>query len=358
MPYTILFSILGFALAMIICYFMLPFIIKSSISSGMTTTDHHKRGTPIIAEPGGLAPTIAFIFSFLFVILIIIALSELNFDAMAQWATARGFSTSLDDYLGGILAVVIASLIGLLDDIFGVNLKWRHKIILGFLPALPLMILRVGTSTVNIPLIGVQNFGIYYALLIVPLAMNFSFNAYNMLAGYNGLETGMGIISFITIFIAGIWIDESKILIFSGCILGAIIVLFWFNKYPAKVLIGNTGTLMLGAAVYVDIVLGNVERLTIGIYLLYLINFLMFFIYLKDKRALTPEGFRKKLADIDENESLIPPSPWTVYFFIPFYRKGTKEYTNVAFILALHAIFCMIALALFIISVPGSLQIP
>ena len=356
MPYTILFSILGFILAMLICYFILPFIIKSSLASGMTTTDHHKRGTPIIAEPGGIAPTIAFIFAFLFVVLIIIALDDLNFSDIGQWAISRDFIASLPDYLGGILAVVIASLIGLLDDIFGANLKWRHKIILGFLPALPLMILRVGSSTVSFPIIGTQNFGIYNALIIVPLAMNFSFNAYNMLAGYNGLETGMGIISFITIFLAGIWVNDSKILIFSGCILGSILVLFWFNKYPAKVLIGNTGTLMLGAAVYVDIVLGNIERLTIGIYLLYLINFLMFFVYLKDKRTLTAEGKRKKLADIDQYENLIPPSPWTIYFLIPFYRKGTKEYTNVAIILLIHAIICAFALFLFILSVPSNLQ--
>ncbi|MHA1984118.1 MAG: hypothetical protein ACW967_07165 [Candidatus Hodarchaeales archaeon] len=188
--------------------------------------------------------------------------------------------------------------------------------------------------------------------------MNFAFNSYNMLAGYNGLETGLGIISFATILVVSLWINDPTILIFSACMLGALLILFYYNKYPAKVLIGNSGTLMLGAALFVVIVLGDIETLALGIFLLYFINFVMFFFYLRDPRAFRDNGEKIKLAEIDEDENLKPPSPWAVYWFIPFYRKHTKEYSNVMFLLIIHLIICSMTTLVFILINPSKFTFP
>jgi len=54
-------------------------------------------------------------------------------------------------------------------------------------------------------------FGIFYALLIVPIGITGATTTYNMLAGFNGLEAGQGIIilgflSFIAFMTGNPWL--------------------------------------------------------------------------------------------------------------------------------------------------------
>ena len=84
----------------------------------------------------------------------------------------------------------------------------------------------------------------------------------------------------------------------------------------------------------------------------------MFFFYLRDPRAFNEEKEKIKLADIDEDENLIPPSPWAVYWIIPFYKKNVKEYTNVMYILILQAIICAITVLFFLLSNKSNFVFP
>ncbi len=356
MIFEILLSLLGFFLALLLCYIVLPFIMKSAKEAQMVTVDAHKPGKPEITEPGGLGALIAFFGAYSFIILISVVIYYIILDKsfynalkFFQNQNFREVITSLYNnkvvFLGALLSVVIAGFLGFLDDIFGITFKWRHKILIGFLPAIPLMILKAGTASVTLPFLGAMTFGLWYSLLIVPLEVNFGFNSVNMLAGYNGLETGMGIVSFITVFLASVFVDNGGIMIFSATMLGALVIQFWFNKYPAKTLIGDSGTLMMGTALIVAIIIANMERLAIAIFLLYLINFLLFFVYLKTKQT-------KKLADInvmsDGTVYLKPPCPYTVYWFFPYYRNMTEK-QNVYFLIALQSIICFIGLILFVV---------
>ena len=182
MSYELFFSIIGFLLALVSSYYMYPFVIRTALNSKMVTVDAHKIDKPTITEPGGLASLLSFTGTFSFVILLIGALNSLNPSLIPISFT----SFELAGLMGALLAVVIAGLLGFVDDSLGISIKWRHKILLGFLPAFPLMILKIGTPEIFIPIIGVINFGFLFALIIVPLATNFAFNSVNMLAGYNG----------------------------------------------------------------------------------------------------------------------------------------------------------------------------
>ena len=313
-------SAIGFMFALILCYLFMPFIMKSAREAQMVTTDAHKPGKPEITEPGGLSALLAFLGAFSIIILLVVILYYVMFDTtfnkILTYLNNSHFQSLIGNLynnritlLGALLTVVIAGLLGFLDDIFGITFKWRHKILLGFLPAVPLMILRVGVPSISIPLIGVVSLGLFYSLIIVPLETNFGFNSVNMLAGYNGLETGMGIVSFSTVFLASYYVNDSVVMLFSATMLGTLVVLFYFNKYPAKTLIGDSGTLFIGTALIVAIILANMEKLAVGVFLLYFINFVLFFVYLYTKQT-------KKLADIEITKSgtvyLRPPCPYTV----------------------------------------------
>ena len=136
-------------------------------------------------------------------------------------------------------------------------------------------------------------------------------------------------------------------MLFSATMLGVLGVLFYFNKFPAKTLIGDSGTLFIGTALIVTIILGNMEKLAIGIFLLYFINFVLFFVYLYTKQT-------KKLADIEVTKDgkvyLNPSCPYTVYWILPFYREKVTEKQNVYTLIGLQAIICFVTLILFISS--------
>lgn len=346
----------GFSLGLLLCYLLMPFVMRSAKEAQMVTTDAHKPGKPEITEPGGLGALLAFIGSFSFIILVSVVFYYIMLDPTFYGlvpylkdknfkTVITGFYTAKDVLLGVLLSVVIAGLLGFLDDIFGITFKWRHKILLGFLPAIPLMILKVGTPSATIPFLGVFTFGLWYGLIIVPLETNFGFNSVNMLAGYNGLETGMGIVSFITVFLAALWVDNYIIMVFTATIIGTLTVLFYFNKYPAKTLIGDSGTLFMGTALIVSIIVANMERLAIFVFLLYFLNFVLFFVYLKTKQT-------KKLADIKEAPDgkvyLKPPCPYAVYWILPYYKNITEK-ENVYILIGVQAVISFIGLIVFIL---------
>jgi hypothetical protein len=54
--------------------------------------------------------------------------------------------------------------------------------------ALPLMAIAAGETTMFIPFFGIINLGIIYSLIVIPIGVTGASNAFNMLAGFNGLE--------------------------------------------------------------------------------------------------------------------------------------------------------------------------
>jgi UDP-N-acetylglucosamine--dolichyl-phosphate N-acetylglucosaminephosphotransferase len=313
------------------------------VDQGITTVDAHKQNNPTIAEAGGLAPLIGFIFTTL---ILVFFWENIPWENVMPQTQPEIF----EPLLAGLLSVVIAGLIGFLDDVF--KIRWRDKILLGFLPAIPLMALKVGTSRVNIgftidfgnlialPYIGYINL---YSLIIIPLMVNFAFNSFNMLAGFNGLEAGNGTISLAIILVAALFVGNPIVILFVTSLLGGFFILLIFNWYPAKTLIGDTGTLTLGTGIIVALIIGNMERLAVGLFGLHFINFLMFFAYVYTRQTA-------KIAAVDDEGNIIVACPYTIYWFFPYFLKNISERKNVLIILLIHTI---ISLSILLISLPA-----
>jgi UDP-N-acetylglucosamine--dolichyl-phosphate N-acetylglucosaminephosphotransferase len=315
------------------------------MNQGITTVDAHKPDTPTIAEAGGLAPLLGFIFTILILVFIWENIPWENVIPQTQ-------PEIFEPLLAGLLSVVIAGLIGFLDDVF--KIRWRDKILLGFLPAIPLMALKVGTSRINIGFFGDIDFGNLislpyigyinlYSLIIIPLMVNFAFNSFNMLAGFNGLEAGNGTISLAIILIAALFVGDPIVTLFVTSLLGGSIILLIYNWYPAKTLIGDTGTLTLGTGIVVALIIGNMDRLAVGLFGVHFINFILFFVYVYTHQTA-------KIASVDDKGNIIAPCPYTVYWFFPYFLKNISERKNVIIILLIHTIM---ALSILIISLPA-----
>ncbi|MHA2053192.1 MAG: hypothetical protein ACW99F_06275 [Candidatus Hodarchaeales archaeon] len=330
-------AIFSLMLSAILTIILIPWVNRASLDRGITTIDAHKEDKPIIAEAGGLAPLLAFIFTVLVVIFAWAYLIELEFFPFSQAKIEK----PLEPLLAGLLSVVIAGFIGFLDDVF--KIQWRDKVLLGFLPAIPLMALEVGNSTIDLGPFGILDLTFgglnLYSLVIIPLAINFAFNSFNMLAGFNGLEIGNGIISLVAILGVSIIVDDPVVALFTSSFIGGFLVLLKFNWYPAKILIGDTGTLTLGTGIIVALIIGNMDRIAVGAFGLHFFNFILFLIYIRSKQTT-------KIATIDENQNIVAPCPYTAYWIFPYFFKNIKERTNVLILLIIHSVILSIVLLL------------
>lgn len=151
--------------------------------------------------------------------------------------------------LVAISVLSIASLIGIMDDISILNRKEKAWFIA--FASLPLIISQKGDSVIDFIVYQADFQGLYYYLfwlVLVPIGISGIANALNMSGGYNGVESGQVIVISLTLLIISLIrsVDLSVIIVFSG-VFGASFALYIFNKFPAKIFIGDVGQLGLGA---------------------------------------------------------------------------------------------------------------
>ena len=182
-------------------------------------------------------------------------------------------TASLTSILAALATVLIVVIIGVFDDL--ISIRQSVKAILPVFAALPLMALKEGYSLIRIPCVGIINFGIFYSLFLVPLGITGAANAANMLAGFNGLETGMGIVVVVSLSIIAYLIGEMTALIILIAAFGALLATLYYNWYPAKVLVGDVGTLSTGAIVATAVIIGSFEAAGVIIVIPYFIDFLI-----------------------------------------------------------------------------------
>ncbi|QQR93177.1 MAG: hypothetical protein IPJ89_02800 [Candidatus Iainarchaeum archaeon] len=143
--------------------------------------------------------------------------------------------------------------------------------------ALPIMVLpqTIGSVGFDLPFIGVVSFGIWYSLLVVPIAITGASNAANMLAGLNGLEVGLGLISTTTLLLIAFWQGEMEVVFLLLGIIGAFLAFLRFNWFPAQVFPGDALTLMMGATIAAASIIGNMEKIGLMLFALYFIELVL-----------------------------------------------------------------------------------
>ena len=137
------------------------------------------------------------------------------------------------------------------------------------------MAVRVGETTMTIPILGPINFGLIYPLILIPLAVIFVSNAINLLGGFNGSEAGMGLIYCGFLGIIALISNQTVAAVIFSSTFFALFGFLIFNKYPAKILPGDSLTYCLGAVVVSGVIIGNIERAGIIMMIPFFIEFLL-----------------------------------------------------------------------------------
>ncbi len=251
-------TIIVFLTSLILTYFAIPFIIRKLREKKFISRDMNKEKEILVAKFGGATVFLGFIIA----ILLPLQLTDMNiFDEKILIAAA--LTTSLIAFLGFV------------DDVL--DIPDIYRVILPLFAAIPLMLIMTHINSIEIPFLGIINLNLgtlllpyigtitlnLYAIILIPIGIVACSNLINLLAGFNGLETGTGIIIsiFLVILLYLSGLNSSRVIaiyILVGLI-GALISFLIFNWYPAKVFPGNIVTYLIGSIIAVVVIIGGIE---------------------------------------------------------------------------------------------------
>lgn len=166
---------------------------------------------------------------------------------------------SSKEVLTAVLVMLAFGGVGFWDDYLKVVLKRslglraREKLMLQFLIGLVfglLLVYYLGRGTeIIIPFTGqVIEIGFWYLPLVI-LVLTGTANAANLTDGLDGLAAGVTFLIALALGLICIMTSHSNLLIFCCALAGACLGFLFFNRYPARVFMGDTGSMALGGAV-------------------------------------------------------------------------------------------------------------
>lgn len=171
------------------------------------------------------------------------------------------------DLLVGLICITGFGFVGFLDDFIKIKmkrslgLKAYQKIILQFALALFIAYYQYSASpSATQIMVPFTDYVINLGPLYVPIMMFIiigTVNAVNLTDGLDGLASGVTLIVSIFFMILAVSIGNSDVAILAAATGGACLGFLGFNSYPAKVFMGDTGSMALGGAVVAFAVLTN-----------------------------------------------------------------------------------------------------
>jgi len=311
--YELWIFLFSFLLAFLVCFLLLPPYIKKAKATGITGSDIHKPGSPAVAECGGVVLVLAYLMGlFAFIPFVNEALSL--------------------EIIGAAAAVLFTSFIGFIDDIY--ETRWRIKVLTPLLGSVPLIVMRLGRTTLWTP-IGFVDFGILFYFLILPFIVTASANAVNMFAGLNGQEAGSSLIIAIALWFLSIRVGKPTGLIIVLPFLGALIAFLFYNSYPSRVFPGDVGTFGMGAIIACVAVLADLERAVFIMFIPHTINAILFFV--GKLKGQTPP----RQALMNPDGTLPAPTVWSLRSLI-LRIHPMNERTAIVIMLLIVALFALI----------------
>ncbi|MBT3406678.1 glycosyl transferase family 4 [Candidatus Woesearchaeota archaeon] len=261
--------------------YLLPKWIKKAHFAGLEGKDVHKQDQHLVAEVGGICVIAGFIAG----LLAYIATRTFIF---------KGGVGYIDLVLATLVSVMIALVIGVLDDILGwkIGLSRRSKILLTFAIPIPIMVINAGVSKITLPLLGHVELGLVFPLVLVPLAIIGTANAFNMLAGYNGLEALQGIVILSTLGLISYLSGSSFAAVIAFCMVVSLLAFLLFNYYPSMLFPGDSMTYSVGALIGIVAILGNIEKYALIMFIPYFFEFV-----LKARGKMQKESFADRNVD-------------------------------------------------------------
>lgn len=226
--------------------FMVPFLHK--LKFGQTIREvgpswhKNKQGTPTM---GGLM----FIIGGLAAAVVCIAFLWMHGGAETQLMVVR--------VVAGALMAVGFGLVGFMDDYISIK-KHRNlglteiqKLVLQFIIAAAYLVsvtMAGGTTETFLPFIGTVDLGVFYYFIAAVLIVGMV-NAVNFTDGLDGLNSSVTLVVCLTFSVIAMMLSMKGLSLLAAAVAGSLIGFLFWNANPAKVFMGDTGSLYLGGLV-------------------------------------------------------------------------------------------------------------
>jgi phospho-N-acetylmuramoyl-pentapeptide-transferase len=234
-----------------------------------------------------------------FSVLLLIIASHYLFPLIAKW-TNTNFIARLDFFSRKetwlpLFVLITAGVLGLFDDWMSVRGCGKNKgggmrfaMRFGWLIVIAALgawwfFYKLGFHSIHVPAVGNFDIGYWYIPLFLFVIL-FSAVSSNETDGLDGLNGGVLLIAFASFIIIAFAHNKMDIAAFCAAIAGALLAFLWFNIYPARFFMGDTGAISLGAT------LGVIAMLTNSV----LVLFLIVFIYWIESGSVAIQLFSKK----------------------------------------------------------------
>lgn len=217
--------LLTFIVSFIVTFIATPFVKNLATKIGAIDVPRdsrrvHKKATPLM---GGLAIFYGFVVA-------VLAFCNINLQI-------RGL----------ILGALIIVSLGIIDDIRAISPK--VKLIFQVIAALVVALHGVQIYRVTVPSFiardGFLNLG-YFSVPLTVLWIVAVTNAVNLIDGLDGLAVGVSSISSMTILCIALIVSEINIAIITAALAGSCFGFLPYNFNPAKIFMGDTGSMFLG----------------------------------------------------------------------------------------------------------------
>ena len=333
-----------FLISFILTWYLMPFSINSLKEKDIVVVDKYKLNQPKIPTQGALIVIFCTFFT--------VSISTLISKLLNRITADESLVIDQSD-ISMMLVISLFALYGVFDDL--VDIGWGPKVLLPVTFSFPLMVV-FEPSVINFPLgydifISSMSLGILeelnffsddlFKLLIIPIYIMVVSNLVNMHSGFNGLQSGLSCLLLSSIIIFSLLNQSSKNLIPAVALLGSMIVLWSYNKFPAQIFEGNIGSMTFGATIGCVLVIKEYYIFGIIILIPHIIDFIFWFY---ESRILKKRF--KKFGYINNDGTINSPTPMKLKFTLPFYYSmKEKEVVNSLYLLTL--IFCLIGIFIF-----------
>lgn len=264
--------VISFLITMILGFIIIPMLKKFDVSQSIREDGPQSH----LSKSG--TPTMGGIIIFMSLLFYVMVAGELNTDMFILIFFTFGFG-----------------LIGFIDDyIIVVNkrnlgLKAYQKLIAQVILAIILAVYHSRTSTMGTKLIVpfmdkvYLDLGVFYIPFIVFVVVG-TVNSVNLTDGLDGLASGITFIVLLFFAIIAFNLEMNSIKIFATTLAGACLGFLIYNAYPAKIFMGDTGSMALGggvAAIAIMLNLPLILPIVGGIYFIETLSVIIQVLYFK-----------------------------------------------------------------------------
>lgn len=227
-----------FIFSFLVASVLIATLAKIAINFGILDRPDSKRKIHRQSKPllGGIGMYGAFTFTIMINVALIFVLEKFNMLPLALKPHISGILARAPQIIAVLLTSLILVFIGLVDDIKGLSAK--TKLFLQFILALIVFLSGI-RITLFINNIFVSGFLTIFWIIGIT-------NAFNLLDNMDGLSCGIAFISSLIFFIIGYSNNQLFVATILACFMGVLLGFLRFNFPPAKVFMGDAGSLFIG----------------------------------------------------------------------------------------------------------------